>query len=84
MPAAGHDLIITEPYATGAALVAAMYDHLLTLSDEISVIWTKEVNLAKVVFFFTRYGSEALLIFASYGMFVRSKYLCNPLTLGLN
>lgn len=53
-----------------SGLVALLWDHLLTLDEEIRVIWTcrgRSGYLAKLLFALNRYGSEIILLFIAYG-----------------
>ena len=48
-------------------LTALLWDHLLTFSDEIDVIWCKPCTLSKFTFVFLRYGVLAALLLIAYG-----------------
>lgn len=50
----------------GAALTFTLYDHVLTLDQEIDFIWNGTLGLSKLVFFYNRYGTEIILLFVSY------------------
>ncbi|KDQ58917.1 hypothetical protein JAAARDRAFT_33636 [Jaapia argillacea MUCL 33604] len=45
-----------------SATAAALYDHLITFSDEVELIWKQRWSIAKVLFFVTRYCGNAVII----------------------
>ncbi|KAF8603331.1 hypothetical protein BDV93DRAFT_606905 [Ceratobasidium sp. AG-I] len=51
---AAHDLDLTR-YLTFAAFTVLLYDHVVTISDEISLIWPAKNGLLKLLFLFNRY-----------------------------
>ncbi|KIK59989.1 hypothetical protein GYMLUDRAFT_85547 [Collybiopsis luxurians FD-317 M1] len=54
-------------YLTGVALVLIIYNHLLTLNEEIETIWTTGRNyLQKLTFALNRYGVETIVIYSAY------------------
>jgi hypothetical protein len=46
-----------------------IWDHLLTLGDEIKYIWRRPVELSKAVFIFNRYFVEVVVCLSAYGEF---------------
>lgn len=53
-------------HCAGAALTFTLYDHVLTLDQEIDFIWNGTLGLSKLVFFYNRYVTEIILLFVSY------------------
>ncbi|KAI0072190.1 hypothetical protein K474DRAFT_1711846 [Panus rudis PR-1116 ss-1] len=54
-------------YLSGAGLVALIYDHFLTIKDEINLIWrTKSWGPIKWAFIYNRYVGEVSLILAAH------------------
>ncbi|KAL0949034.1 hypothetical protein HGRIS_009128 [Hohenbuehelia grisea] len=56
-----------------------IYDHLLTLSDELQYIWYSPWSIPKVLFFFTRYLPFATLVMSRDFLPQISPQLCNKL-----
>lgn len=50
-----------------SALALSLYDHLLTLDDEITMMWTRSWSLPQFLYFLVRYGVEAFLLYLGYG-----------------
>ena len=44
------------------------YDHLLTLSDEIQLVWPAPATYAKYIFLLNRYTVLGTLVAVAYGM----------------
>ncbi|KAE9408480.1 hypothetical protein BT96DRAFT_932692 [Gymnopus androsaceus JB14] len=63
------DSLVRVKYFSGVALVLVLYDHLLTLDDEFSAIWTKphRYYLQKLTFVLNRYFAEAVVLYVAYG-----------------
>ncbi|KAF5351984.1 hypothetical protein D9756_007380 [Leucocoprinus leucothites] len=55
-------------YLSGAGLVALIYDHILTLPSEISLIWPAPSSYAKYIFLFNRYLVPASLLTIAWEM----------------
>lgn len=49
-------------YVSGAGLVVLLYDHLLTLDDEVRYVWSAPTTLAKVLFLVLRYMVPVFLL----------------------
>lgn len=62
-------------------LVAMVYDHLLTVPDELKVVWgNKNVSgLSKLAFAVNRYMTEGVIAYTVYGIFTQPSHLF-PLT----
>lgn len=58
-------LVLTPPHAV-SALTCALYDHSLTISDELETMWTRKVDLSTVVYFVMRYGIDGVLLYMAY------------------
>lgn len=55
-------------FYAASGLVCVMYDHALTLNDEIWYIWFKgQWNIVKISFLINRYTVEGSLIYTAYG-----------------
>ncbi|KAJ3564323.1 hypothetical protein NP233_g8369 [Leucocoprinus birnbaumii] len=55
-------------YLSGAGLVALVYDHILTLPSEISLIWPAPSSYAKYIFLFNRYLVPTCLLAIAWEM----------------
>jgi len=53
-------------YFAIAGLVAVLWEHLLTLPQELSLIWKGPIDMTKVIFFFNRYYVQGTLTYAVY------------------
>lgn len=51
---------------SAVGLVCALWDHIITLGDEVDLIWRKKMDVSKLAFFFYRYGTEAGLLYVNY------------------
>jgi len=62
------DSLVRVKYFSGVALVLVLYDHLLTLDDEFSAIWTNphRYYLQKLTFVLNRYFAEAVVLYVAY------------------
>lgn len=47
--------VVTARYLSGAGFVVLLYDHALTLADEVQYIWSAPSTLAKILFLLLRY-----------------------------
>ncbi|KAI9510915.1 hypothetical protein F5148DRAFT_1281376 [Russula earlei] len=65
----GLHIAVIARYLGAAGLVALLYDHALTLSDEIRLIWTAPRSFAKWMFLVNRYLSEVCLVAVANEMF---------------
>lgn len=63
---------MTPPSAAG--LVCALWDHAITLDDEIELVWKKKWDVTKFAFFFYRYGAEGSLIYVNYSTCAHMSY----------
>lgn len=54
-------------FSTVAAAVITLWDHLLTLTAEIELIWRGKFDFFKVIFIINRYFVEGTLIYVVYG-----------------
>ncbi|KAE9408481.1 hypothetical protein BT96DRAFT_932693 [Gymnopus androsaceus JB14] len=63
------DSLVRLKYFSGVALVSVLYDHLLTLDDEFSTVWTNPHRhyLQKLIFVLNRYFAEAVVLYVAYG-----------------
>ncbi|TEB27652.1 hypothetical protein FA13DRAFT_1794592 [Coprinellus micaceus] len=50
-------------WVTAACSVCIIYNHALTLGDEVACIWPGQLSLAKLLFFTNRYAVEGVLLF---------------------
>ena len=67
-----------------AGLAALLYDHALTIGDEIRLIWAAPRSFLKWIFLINHYLSEVGLIVCANGEFTVSPYLftrCSTLDL---
>ncbi|KAF9038700.1 hypothetical protein BJ165DRAFT_1499820 [Panaeolus papilionaceus] len=55
-------------YFQGAAYVMLVYDHLLTLQDEVEHIWKKKLTLGTILFLLNRYGAlfSVIIVIIAY------------------
>ncbi|KIP04458.1 hypothetical protein PHLGIDRAFT_129483 [Phlebiopsis gigantea 11061_1 CR5-6] len=60
------DALEATKYLSAAGLVCALWDHAITLDDEIELVWKKKWDVTKFAFFFYRYGAEGSLIYVNY------------------
>ena len=51
---------------TAVGLMCALWDHIITLDEEVDLIWSKRIDITKLAFFFYRYGTEAGLLYVNY------------------
>jgi len=58
----GLHLAVIERYLSAAGLVAMFYDHALTFSDEVRLIWTAPPSFAKWMFLANRYLTVVCLV----------------------
>ncbi|KAF9524358.1 hypothetical protein CPB83DRAFT_861427 [Crepidotus variabilis] len=56
-------------YAQLSSSCIILFDHLITLDDEINLIWPSSWSLGKVLFLLNRYYSLAAVLFNNYGFF---------------
>ncbi|KAJ7909600.1 hypothetical protein B0H13DRAFT_2661391 [Mycena leptocephala] len=56
------DLEKTRLVSAAAGLVILLYDHLLSLPDEIRFVWSAEFTSSKILFLAMRYGVPPLMI----------------------
>ncbi|KAL1941653.1 hypothetical protein VTO73DRAFT_7092 [Trametes versicolor] len=54
-------------YAELASTVIILFDHLITLDQEINLIWRAHWGLGKVLFLINRYYALVIVIFNNYG-----------------
>ncbi|CAE6509637.1 unnamed protein product [Rhizoctonia solani] len=59
---AARDIIISQ-YVTGSGLALLLYDHLLTLSTEIELVWPAKMSPVKCAFLVNRYFCPLVLGF---------------------
>jgi hypothetical protein len=62
-----HDIQTTQ-YAQAAASVIVIWDHAITFSDEIDLIWKSSWTLGKILFLLNRYYSLAAVLFNNYAI----------------
>ena len=61
-------LLTSGPLDAAAGLVCVMYDHMLTMDTEVSVIWRAECPMVtRLVYLMNRYVMEGMLIIVAYG-----------------
>jgi hypothetical protein len=55
-----------------AALTTTVWDHIITLEKEFEVVWgsPEERYLTKATFFLSRYVTEAIVIYVTYGEYL--------------
>ncbi|KII87604.1 hypothetical protein PLICRDRAFT_176400 [Plicaturopsis crispa FD-325 SS-3] len=56
-----HSAMATD-WVAGACITCLIYDHVLTLSQEISGIWWSRFSISKVLFFLNRYVVAAMIV----------------------
>ena len=47
-----------------------LYDHMLTVADEVKFVWHRQWNAVKVLFLLTRYLGFAISLMTLYGVFL--------------
>lgn len=47
-------------------MIAVMWDHIISLDEEIDYIWPKKFDVTKVTYIFYRYGTEAGFLYVAY------------------
>jgi hypothetical protein len=69
-------------FALVAGLVVLLYDHLLTLPKEVSLIWKAPASAPKYAFLLNRYIVPSILLAVAYGTYDRvptDPLFCSPL-----
>ncbi|KIP10467.1 hypothetical protein PHLGIDRAFT_125514 [Phlebiopsis gigantea 11061_1 CR5-6] len=69
-----------QNYVNSAILVLILYDHALTLRDEIETIWNRRWSFVTMVFVVNRYGTLVYGILAMASSFVSGQKSCEILT----
>ncbi|KAJ7142891.1 hypothetical protein C8R44DRAFT_692496, partial [Mycena epipterygia] len=54
--------ILTTKYVSAAGLVILLYDHVLTLDDEVAYVWSAPSTIAKILFLILRYMVPVFII----------------------
>ncbi|KAI3616519.1 hypothetical protein WG66_011600 [Moniliophthora roreri] len=62
-------VVETTKYAELAASTIILFDHLITLDDEVELIWKSSWSIGKVLFFINRYYTLASVIINNYALF---------------
>lgn len=73
-------LALLEHRHAVSALTLALWDLLLALDQEISLIWLRAWDLTKVVYLFMRYCVLSGLLYTAYGACPSFQFLYQPLT----
>ncbi|KAG8698239.1 hypothetical protein FRC09_007338 [Ceratobasidium sp. 395] len=63
--------LVASRYAshlTFAGFVVLLYDHLLTLGDEIELIWSRPGNIVSIIFLVNRYMTPLVLVVDVYAL----------------
>ncbi|EJU04512.1 hypothetical protein DACRYDRAFT_21024 [Dacryopinax primogenitus] len=55
-------------YIEAAAMTALIYDHLLTLAEEIELIWKSSFSLVKILFLINRYSVLGVMLVQTWSM----------------
>ncbi|KAI0790880.1 hypothetical protein C8Q75DRAFT_806253 [Abortiporus biennis] len=63
-------------YLTAAGLVVLLYDHILTLPDEIRLVWPVRRSFAKYAFLLNRYLVLGCVLAVAYEMYSNNKQGC--------
>ncbi|THH31638.1 hypothetical protein EUX98_g2538 [Antrodiella citrinella] len=59
--------LLATKYLAAAGMICALYDHYLTLPQEVALIWWRpKWGPTPVLYIFNRYGVEAALVYVSY------------------
>ncbi|THH00186.1 hypothetical protein EW026_g2311 [Hermanssonia centrifuga] len=59
--------LLATKYLAAAGLVCSLWDHLITLDEEIGVLWAgRPWDFTRVIFITNRYGIEGCLIYVAY------------------
>ncbi|KJA21582.1 hypothetical protein HYPSUDRAFT_87987 [Hypholoma sublateritium FD-334 SS-4] len=66
-----YDIQITQFTQLGSATVI-VFDHLITLGDEVDLIWKSSWTLGKILFLLNRYYSLAAVVFNNYAVFAHT------------
>ncbi|KAH7886756.1 hypothetical protein F5I97DRAFT_1953475 [Phlebopus sp. FC_14] len=70
-------------YVSAAGLVILIWDHLLTLQDEVDLIWKAKFSVPKALFLFNRYVVPVALILQAHGISgVSNPYLSDKVCRG--
>ncbi|KAI0341096.1 hypothetical protein BDW22DRAFT_1359286 [Trametopsis cervina] len=67
---AKHDVVLTR-YCAVISLVCTVWEYLITIDQEITLIWTGRpfFSIARLMFRFSRYGLICSLIYANTGTY---------------
>jgi len=65
------DLLIESRHSDLAAATLVLYDHLITFTDEISLIWSAPWSKAKILFILLRYHYIVLVVINTVAIFSR-------------
>ncbi|KAG9075163.1 hypothetical protein FRC06_010241, partial [Ceratobasidium sp. 370] len=65
-------------YLTFAGYVVLLYDHLLTLGDEIELVWSRPGNIVSVIFLANRYTTPLVLAVDVYDKGGLARHLTTP------
>ncbi|KZT02990.1 uncharacterized protein LAESUDRAFT_762408 [Laetiporus sulphureus 93-53] len=57
---------LAAKYLSAAAVTVSLYDHVLTLHDEIDLVWRQPWNTLQTVVMLNRYGGELSICFIAY------------------
>ncbi|KAG8794383.1 hypothetical protein FRC12_024710, partial [Ceratobasidium sp. 428] len=58
--------LVASRHLTFAGFVILLYDHLLTLGDEIELIWSRPGNIVSIIFLVNRYMTPLVLVVDVY------------------
>ncbi|KAG8794032.1 hypothetical protein FRC12_000744, partial [Ceratobasidium sp. 428] len=58
--------LVASRHLTFAGFVVLLYDHLLTLGDEIELIWSRPGNIVSIIFLVNRYMTPLVLVVDVY------------------
>jgi len=62
-------VLLTDTLVSVGGCVLLLWDHLLTLKDEIKYIWRLPVEFTKLIFLFNRYVVAGILCWSVYSEF---------------
>ncbi|EKM52296.1 uncharacterized protein PHACADRAFT_30834 [Phanerochaete carnosa HHB-10118-sp] len=58
--------LLATKYLSAAGMVAVLWDHIISLDEEIDYIWPKKIDVTKVTYVLYRYGTEGGFFYVAY------------------
>ncbi|KIM25793.1 hypothetical protein M408DRAFT_204302 [Serendipita vermifera MAFF 305830] len=60
--------LLASRYLTAASAVILFYDHIITLPDEIELVWASPLSLATTMFYINRYVPVPIMLLGVFHM----------------